>query len=316
MHFVKWAEERGDRFMGRPFTEAIVEFIQQRVDKGDKPTTIHSGYKTFLALWGEWMAKRGIAWARPDRDRIAEVCPRLVRPMVVLPEREVDYKTIKYLHENRFHSASNWQRNRAHLSAWAYLLIVRGLGCRPTEALTLEWSTVNLTPGKEKVLFMKPKETWRSGAAYRTVPVLFEWVRAGLVELHGLWYSKGGTVLRNAWNEPYGDDDSATERIQGILADAGLPPYTMKKSQKLAIEQMIRAGFPSSAVAAWTGHTETIMKGHYREEDNHLPPEAPFDYKEFGKLSAFGKECLAYTRGIHQAPWATSEGGHEGNPRG
>jgi len=310
MRFVQWAEAQRERFMGRPFTEAICEFIQYRVDHGDRPTTIHSGYKTFLALWGEWMAKRGIVWAKPDRDRIREVCPRLVKPLVILPERETDYRILKYLYDERFHSGSDWQRNRAHFSIWAFILLVRGLGCRPTEALTLQWDTVKLLPGKEKVLFMKPKESWRSGSRYRTVPVLWEWVRKGLEEMRERWYVPGKPVLVNAWNKPWTNDDTATERLQAILADAGLPAYTPKESQKLAIDQMLRAGFPADAIAKWTGHNELVMQQHYQEEGAHLPPDAPFDYKEFGVLSDFGRECLEYTRGIRREPWLTGDGGN------
>ena len=55
------------------------------------------------------------------------------------------------------------------------------------------------------------------------------------------------------------------------------------------------------------------MQQHYQEEGAHLPPDAPFDYKEFGALSDFGRECLEYTRGIRREPWLSGDGG---NPRG
>jgi hypothetical protein len=80
--------------------------------------------------------------------------------------------------------------------------------------------------------------------------------------------------------------------IRDILKQNRMSPYTLKKSQKLYITQLIQAGFPPHAVAFWTGHTLAIQERHYIEENAYLP-HAGRDYGRIGTLSAHGQAALA-----------------------
>jgi integrase len=167
-------------------------------------------------------------------------------------------------------------------------VLVRGLGCRPSEALSLSWDTVFLDPGFEKVRFLDTKDGRKTGRPHRTAPVLFEWVRQTLVEMKERHGRPGGPVCPNFNGKPFQDDSSHSQMIRDILRREGRPAYTLKKMQKYYITQLIQAGFPPHVVAFWTGHTLTVQERHYIEENAYLP-QAERDYGELSVLSSHGK---------------------------
>ena len=68
-------------------------------------------------------------------------------------------------------------RLASQMSAWPVVLLIRGLGCRPSEATALSWSTVDLPNNRVRFIHSKNSKS-------RTVPIVLEWVRVGLEELH------------------------------------------------------------------------------------------------------------------------------------
>jgi integrase len=288
--FQRWTEANRLPFMKQSFTATAREYLEYEVSRGQKSTTINGGAYPFLMLLGDWMADRGLC-ERPNRKRIHEVVPDMIPPAPNLPDWQADRDTIRFFYDRRFTEEHNWKRNRRYWAAWCLIVVVRGLGCRPTEALSLSWDTVNLEPGYEKVRFVDTKDGRKTGRPHRTAPILFEWVREAFIEMRERSHKPGGAVCLNAIGRFWKDDSSGNQMIREILQQNEMDSYTLKKSQKLYITQLIQAGFPPHVVAFWTGHTLTIQERHYIEETAYLP-HAVQDYEGFGKLSTHGEAAL------------------------
>jgi integrase len=283
--FVEWAEKRRLPFMKEPFTETIRTYIEHRKASGIQPGTLWSGEFTLLCCWGEWMASRRIC--EPiNRDRVREVMPEKPVPVVKVPTWQDDLETLRFFYGKRLTDSSKgpqWKHNRCYYPLWSLVLVVRGLGCRPSEATALTRETVDLE--RSRVKFLKSKNN-RS----RIVPILFQWVHDGLVEAwERAGRPKSGPVCRKWDGNLWRWDVSAANLMQRTCEYHDRPVYQLKKAQKLHIAHLIRLGFPPHVVAYWTDHTLSIQEKHYYEGDGYLPPEDGWDYAEFGILSKFGE---------------------------
>jgi integrase len=179
-------------------------------------------------------------------------------------------------------------------TSWAVVLIVRGLGCRPSEATALSWETLDLANNKVRFIHSKNGKS-------RTVPILLQWVKDGLEEL---WELRGkphsGAVCLNYEGKVWKDDTNVSDLFRRIALTHKRTLIHLKDMEKLQIAQLIRLGFPPHVVAHWSDHTLSVQERHYYEGDSYLPPEDGYDFAEFGALSEYGKRVLfhqgAYSR--------------------
>src|SRR5262249_37521399 len=103
-------------------------------------------------------------------------------------------QVMKTLYEHRHDSPGVW-------SAWGLFLVVRGLGCRPDEAIHLSWESVDFE--HETVRFMDSKENRTKVRKPRTVPILFICVRDGLPEQREDYERREAKVMAHAeYHEP------------------------------------------------------------------------------------------------------------------
>jgi hypothetical protein len=150
---------------------------------------------------------------------------------------------------------------------------------------------VNLEPGYEKLHCAGTKDGRKTGRPHRTAPILSEWIREAFIEMRERNHKPFGAVCLNSIGRYWKDDSPGNQMFREILQQKKRGSYTLKKSQKLYITQLIQAGFPSHVVAFWTGHTLTIHERHYIEENVYLP-HAARDYCGLGTLSAHGEAAL------------------------
>jgi integrase len=282
--FVKWTESIDLPFMKSPVTDTIKRFIEFRKSKGIKANTLWNGDYTILCCWAEWMFERGIC-EEPNRKLIREALPDKEVPVVTIPAFDSDLESLRLLHSIRLSDASdglNWKRALSYWGAWSLVLVIRGLGCRPSEATALSWETVDLENGTVRFIRSKNKKN-------RRVPILFEWVRVGLLEA---WEKAGRPTagpICTTWQGTYWHKDSAASYlVKRVCAMNKRPQYRLKEAQKLYIAHVIQLGFPPHVVAHWTDHSLSVQEKHYHTADGYLPPEADWDYSEFGKLSEYG----------------------------
>jgi integrase len=167
--------------------------------------------------------------------------------------------------------------------------VIRGLGCRPSEATSLSWETVDLEKNTVKFIRSKNKRN-------RRVPILFDWVKEGLEEA---WERAGrpssGPVCTTWAGKIWSHDTSAANLIQRVCLHNGLNVYHLKVAQKLFIAHVVQLGFPPHVVAHWTDHSLNVQEKHYHHGDGYLPPEDGWDYAEFGKLSEYGLKVKVHT---------------------
>ena len=136
----------------------------------------------------------------------------------------------------------------------------------------------------------------------REVPVLFQWVHDGLVELHGI-HGGVGAVCRSSLGREWSDDAGISCCWRQILKENKPPKYTLKKSQKLFISHAIKQDLPH-VVANWTGHLLTVQERHYCEGKSYLPSREEDEYAEIGDLSEWGanvrKHLSAFSNSLPQ----------------
>lgn len=287
--FVEWAEKNELPFMRDPFSDTVRDYIEYRKSRGIKSSTMWSGDYTIICCWGDWMAARNIC-GPINRERVREVMPEKPVPVVNVPTWDSDLESLRFFHGKRLTDSKGpgWRHNRCYFPAWSLVAVVRGLGCRPSEATALDWSTVDLV--RARVKFLKSKNN-RS----RVVPILFQWVHDALSEA---WERAGKPKFGPVCVKWDGDfwrwDVSAANLIQRTCEFHGRPVYHLKKAQKLHIAHLIRLGFPPHVVAYWTDHTLSVQEKHYYEGDGYLPPEDGWDYAEFGSLSDFGEKVRSH----------------------
>jgi integrase len=232
------------------------------------------------------MHKRGLC-EPPNRDRLKEPLPPLPRPSLDLPGYADELALLRFLHRMRDTPvvAGNWRRARRYRVAWTILAVVRGLGCRPSEAYALTWHSV--AADFNTVRFYDSKT-----GKDRRVPVVLEWVRQALAEAHARPnVSADSPVCANVIGRPFSEESTPAHLIRDLSADhaADFPKVRWKQMQKLQIAHLIRLGFPPHVVARWSDHTLSVQERHYYEDTSYLPPEVAQDYGEFGVLSEYGK---------------------------
>lgn len=296
--FVDWAVAKKIPFMKAPFTETAILYLEHRKAVGVNSNTMWNGDFSMVCTWGEWMAARGIC--EPiNRDRLREVMPPRPVTEIALPTWREDLDAIRFFHKIRrygdwakpLEGRNRWKMLRSHQSMWGVVLVVRGLGCRPSEATALSWETVDLE--RDRVKFIHSKND-RS----RTVPILLQWVKDGLSELHELrGKPKSGAVCVGYNGQFFKDDSLVSDIINRIAKVHNRKLIHLKDMEKLQIAQLIRLGFPPHVVAHWSDHTLSVQERHYYEGDSYLPPEDEYDFGEFGALSEFGRKVLFHQGG-------------------
>src|SRR4051794_10841058 len=99
----------------------------------------------YLCGWGDWLSSRNLC-EKPNRPLILEGVPERIPPNVTLPSWRDDVDAIRYYHSKRNEPVvgSTWRKPKGYHSIWSLILVVRGLGCRPSEATRLTWDSVNL----------------------------------------------------------------------------------------------------------------------------------------------------------------------------
>jgi integrase len=311
-NFINWLAARREPFPPRRrMTSIICDYVDDRktqtskiTDKPISGVTIE-GEMVYVCGFAKWLHRKGLCDAI-DRDEIREHQPILTGDGLTLPPWERDLEIIGTLHDNRRNFGPPPGYFRGNWSMWLMFLLVRGLGCRPSEAMTLTWDTVDLERGI--VRFMLPKEMAKSKnrrrpvSPWRDVPILLEWVREGLIEAKEQFESKklkergrpscpavAITDRGNYWTE----DAYLNRQRRRTFKRLGLPnSYRFKHAQKSFIDQMVHTGFPFHVIAAFTGHSPEVQRQFYCPTSTYLALDGVRDYGRFGVLSDRGRAIL------------------------
>jgi hypothetical protein len=207
-----------------------------------------------------------------------------------IPDWKLDLLTLTKMHESRFDS-------EASLSAWRLFVLVRGLGCRPKEAQTLSWDTVQPSEGlvtfkntKEAKLKSKQRGASRRAIKDRAVPIVFQWVEDAINEIQSLGGKRGTAVAINTEGSFHHGAGQASNAMGRHLARLGLKRkgYNLKACQRAGLIHLENY-LPPWVVARIAGHSLDIHMGHYSTNDSHLPTISERDYGLFGALSTSGK---------------------------
>jgi integrase len=301
--FCEWAEKRTNGvFLKTTWTSLMIEYIEHRKSQGVASATLWNKDYSFNRLWGEYLASRGLC-EMPNRQMIRETMPEKWSERILPPAPELDLACLKVFYERR--NDHLMKPGRKHLIAqgkpcgkefrarhvvWSLVLIVRGLGCRPSEATSLDWETVDLD--RNIVRFIKSKN-----AKNRSVPILYQWVLDGLREL---WDDQGkpksGALVKTVHGKIYTRDSDTSALVRSYSRQLSLPyEYKLKRAQKSWHEQTIRIGFRPWDVAKWADHSVRVQEAHYASAETYLPRSGgPFDYGQFGVLSEYGKLCMEH----------------------
>jgi hypothetical protein len=150
----------------------------------------------------------------------------------------------------------------------------------------MSWATVKW--GDRTVEFRAPKEGGRS----RHVPVLFQWVWDGLLELYERRPHGSLAVCLNSRGWPFANQQSSTQCFGDEMRARGLPDdYRLKAIQKAHIEQLQALQVPDIKIAKLTGHTLATYETHYAKEPEYKRLDLA-DFAEFGDLSENGRYWL------------------------
>ena len=181
--FLDWATENQVPFLKEPFTETAIRYIEHRKSQGIGASTMWNADFSTVCTWGEWLASKRIC-EPVDRDRIRELMP--ARPVVEinLPTWRDDLDNLRFYFKIRrygdwakpLEGRNRWKMLRSHQSAWSVVLIVRGLGCRPSEATALSWETVDLANNK----VLRPLQEWQVAHGSDPLAVGQGWARRTL----------------------------------------------------------------------------------------------------------------------------------------
>ena len=284
--FVRRAESTGLKFLKEPITISISDYLKWRLEHV-APGTVWSKDYSFLTLWGDWLSGRGIC-ERPNRLLIKEGLPAKGNPIIVLPPWQSDLECLSFYHANRIKPTNNhnYNRNRSWFTLWTLVAIVRGMGCRPSEATRLDWSTVELD--RNRVRFLASKN-----GTHRTVPILYQWTHDALVEIRERTGDKG-PVCKTLLEGTFERLSSACSLMARLSVSVSRKPYHLKVAQKLQLNHLIRLGFPPHVVSKWSDHSLSMQERHYMEENAYLPPDASENYGGWGKLTAYGESVRAH----------------------
>jgi integrase len=315
--FIDWVIESKETFPPRrPIHQIVCDWvdwrktrISQLTGKPISPITVESELIYIVTLIN-WIARRGVVApiTKALREEIREHQPNLTGQGVIVPTWEEDVAITKKLHDNRLNWGPYPYRERGNWAMWLVYLLVRGLGCRTYEAISLTWDTVDLK--RDVVRFMLPKELAkhknrrRPAAPWRDVPILLQWCRDGLIEARERWEvvrdkrAKQGKPMTDAvcfnlqgghWSKPH----NMHKQRRITFARLGLPDgFRFGMARKCFIDQAYWMGYPFEAIASFTGHGEDVQRDYYCRQDMFLGDDEERDYGSFGDLTESGKRRL------------------------
>jgi integrase len=300
--FCKWADEVRLKLRGKSATTATILFLRARRSGGTaaskggvSPGSLDNDIRV-LHTWFGWLQRRG--WTdQMDKDAIYgdEVFAGDDEGGEnFIPDWKLDLATLQKMYSSRFDSD-------ASLSAWRLYVLVRGLGCRPKEAFTLSWDTVQVEEGlvtfrnvKEERLKSKRRGRSRRAVRDRSVPIVFQWVQDALNEIKSLGAKRGTAVAVNTEGTHHKGAAQAANAFGRQLRVIGIKRsgYSLKASQRAAIVHLEQV-LPPWIVARIAGHSLDIHMAHYSTNDSHLPSRKDREYGRFDMLSPAGREMAA-----------------------
>ncbi len=142
-----------------------------------------------------------------------------------------------------------------------------GLRC-PSEVLSLEWRHIDFVAGRIHV--PSPKTSGYSGKATREIP-LFEGLRPFLEEAFelaapGQTHVVGGNHLAKANGVNGWMNCNLRTHLLRLLKRAGLESWPrLFHNLRSSFETELLEQFPTHVVAAWLGHSVTVMLKHYAQ---------------------------------------------------
>ena len=300
--FCKWADESGIEFKGKSATTVTILFLRDR--RAGESVASKAGVSLgsldndvrVLHTWFGWLHRKGW-YDHMDKDTVYDdevfggdddAGENFV------PDWQVDLATLQKMHESRF-------SNDAAFSAWRLFVLVRGLGCRPKEAFTLSWDTVQVDEGvvtfkntKEEKLKSKRRGRSRRAVKDRPVPIVFQWVQDALNEIKALGAKRGTAVAVNTDGSFHRGSGQASNAFGRQLRVLGLkrPGYNLKACQRAALNHLEQI-LPPWVVARIAGHSLDIHMQHYSVNNSHMPAQKGRDYGQFERLSRAGLEMAA-----------------------
>jgi integrase len=298
--FCEWAEEAGVKWKGKSATTVTLLYLKARKAGGSAASKSGVSLGTLdgdvrvLHTWFSWLFRRGW-YNRIDKDALYDDAVFAGDDDAgenFIPDPKLDLMTLTRMHERRFQGDQEW-------AAWRLYVLVRGLGCRPKEAYTLSWDTVQIDEGL--VTFRDVKEeklkTGRRGRGAsrrsvrdRKVPIMFQWVQDALVEIKSLGAKRGTAVAVNTAGDYHRGSGQAANSFGRCLRDIGLyrKGYGLKACQRAAIVHLEQV-LPPWVVARIAGHSLTIHMNRYSTNESHLPTSEDRDYGKFDRLSEAGR---------------------------
>lgn len=273
--FASWADNEGAPISGDP-SPLLARWLSHLVSSGLMSSrSARAASAPYASKMLNWMAATSGALARVNHSVVRDATPKPEPLRLKLPSHADDLAVLDTFPEG---------------PCRAILTMVRGMACRPTEAMALDWGSVTLDAGAEAVTFRHTKDQKMTGTQGRTVPILWTWV-ADYLRAHR---RDSGPVCPS----PTGRRWSAQTYLVAVFRrDAQLTPcpsYRLKQAQKMGLMQMLQAGVPAHVVAHWTGHTLSVQEKHYMTDRAYLP--AGNDYGKYGVLTEYGRKAVEMNR--------------------
>jgi integrase len=253
-----------------------------------------------LHTWFGWLRRRG--WSdQLDKELVYEE-PAYAEArsggINFTPDWRLDLATLEKMHAGRF-------EDEAAFMAWRLYVLVRGLGCRPKEAFTLAWDTIQLEEGlvtfkdvKEEKLKAprrgRPRRSLRT-VRDRPVPIIWQWVQDALEEMKALGAGHGRAVATNTEDTHHKGTGQVANAFARRLKALGLyrAGYGLKACQRAALIHLEQV-LPPWVVARLAGHGMGIHEAHYSNNRSHLPELGDRDLGRFDVLSAAGTAMVAH----------------------
>lgn len=278
--FVEWCIANAERFRKRPFTSVLIDFLKARKLAAKSAATIRHDYRV-LVKFGEFLADRGLT-ETPVRSRIKEVLPNEESVENWVPKWDVDRLFLERFHEHRFDSPDA-------LNAWRLILVVRGTACRPTEAIHMAWSSVDLDAGT--ITFKDRKNRKGKRRRDETIPIVLQWVKDGLAELKSLGGKQGTPVCVSTRDSHWSSEAMSAKCIRRARTRLKVSHrYTLKASQRAAIAQLEDLKFSPYLSAHLAGHSLKTQEEHYTRPDNYWRSDPKRDMGKWDKLTSIGEQ--------------------------
>jgi integrase len=277
--FVDWCLGRGEAFRARTFTSVLRDFLKARSAEREAATVNHD-YRV-LVKFGEYLASKGFT-EPPDRASIKEVLPNEESAENWVPDWKTDLSILNRLYNARFDSEDS-------LAAWRLVLIVRGLACRPTEAIHLAWSSIDLAAGT--VTFKDRKNRKGKRRRDETMPIVLQWVADGLAELKALGAKPGDPVCVSTLGAHWSSEAMSAKCIGRARRRLKITHhYKLKAAQRAAIAQLEDLRFSPYLIAHLAGHSLKTQEEHYTRADNYWRVDPKRDLGRWDKLTPLGEQ--------------------------